>query len=95
MRKWVLQILFLFFLKYSKLEVMIVEGLCGAICLGAGQFCTNPGMTVMLYSPESDKFISKEAGSLGNSPARTMVHSSIKTGYEKNLAPNSQQLMSL
>ena len=63
----------------------IAAGMSGSICLGAGQFCTNPGMTVLLESQESEDFIAKLAEALGNSPAGTMVHSSIKTGYEKEL----------
>ena len=63
----------------------ISAGMSGSICLGAGQFCTNPGMTVLLESPETEEFISKLADALGNSPAGTMVHSSIKDGYEREL----------
>lgn len=64
----------------------LAAGMSGSICLGAGQFCTNPGMTVLLESPESEAFISKLADLLGSSPAGTMVHSSIKNGYEKELS---------
>lgn len=64
----------------------LVQGMSGSICLGAGQFCTNPGMTVLLEGPQSELFISKLADALGNSPAGTMVHSSIKSGYEKELS---------
>lgn len=63
----------------------IAAGMSGSICLGAGQFCTNPGMTILLDSPESEDFISKLASAIENSPAGTMVHSSIKTGYEREL----------
>ena len=63
----------------------IAAGMSGSVCLGAGQFCTNPGMTILLESNESEELISKLAESLGNSPAGTMVHSSIKNGYEKEL----------
>ena len=63
----------------------ITSGMSGSICLGAGQFCTNPGMTILLESAESEELISKLADALSNSPAGTMVHSSIKNGYEKEL----------
>jgi len=64
----------------------IATGMSGSICLGAGQFCTNPGMTILLESAESEEFISKLADNLAASPAGTMVHSSIKSGYDKELS---------
>ena len=64
----------------------LVQGLSGSICLGAGQFCTNPGMTVLLDNDTSAGFINDLATTLGESPAGTMVHSSIKTGYDRELA---------
>ncbi|MCM8537857.1 MAG: aldehyde dehydrogenase (NADP(+)) [Lentisphaeraceae bacterium] len=70
----------------KKNEEALVAGLTGSICLGAGQFCTNPGMLVVQASPEVNSFIQKLAESIKNAPAGTMVHSSIKDGYSKELS---------
>ena len=64
----------------------LATGLSGSVCMGAGQFCTNPGLVVLVDSPESTKFVEDLGAALANSPAGTTVHSSIKDGYEKTLA---------
>ena len=64
----------------------IAEGLAASVCMGAGQFCTNPGLTVVIDSEDSAAFVSKTADLLGESPAGTMVHSSIKSSYDREVA---------
>ena len=76
----------LFFLKLLNLEAKIANGLAVSVCLGAGQFCKNPGLTVLLKSKAADRFIEQTAKALADSPAGTVVHSSIKNNYEKELA---------
>lgn len=63
----------------------IATGLSGSVCLGAGQFCTNPGMVLMIEDENSNEFVTTLKSSLENSPAGTSVHETIKMGYEKSL----------
>jgi NADP-dependent aldehyde dehydrogenase len=63
----------------------IATGLSGSVCLGAGQFCTNPGMVILIEDKNSSQFIETLKTSLENSPAGTTVHESIKAGYDKSL----------
>jgi len=63
----------------------IATGLSGSICLGAGQFCTNPGMTILIEDETTEKFIQLLSENIKNSAAGTVVHHSIKQGYDKAL----------
>jgi len=63
----------------------IAAGLTTSVCLGAGQFCTNPGMTIVIEDETTDKFIATLSQQLQNSPAGTVVHKSIKQSYERSL----------
>jgi 2,5-dioxopentanoate dehydrogenase len=64
----------------------IAEGLAAAVCMGAGQFCTNPGLTVVIDSEDAADFIDSTAKLLGDSPAGTTVHASIKDAYDREVA---------
>jgi NADP-dependent aldehyde dehydrogenase len=60
----------------------IATGLHASVTLGAGQFCTNPGLVFMLASPETDKFIEKLGGLLVATPEQTMLTPAIRSSYE-------------
>lgn len=60
----------------------VAQGLSESVCLGAGQFCTNPGMLVALESAETDTFISQLGDGLSVQSAGTTVHHTIKSGYD-------------
>ncbi len=64
----------------------IAEGLAESVLRGAGQFCTNPGLTVLQEGTEAEEFLGKVGKSLEQSPAGTMVHPGIAAGYEAALA---------
>jgi alpha-ketoglutaric semialdehyde dehydrogenase len=63
----------------------IAKGLAASVTQGAGQFCTNPGLTLMQSSPAADAFIEHAAAILGSAPAGTLVHSGIKVAYDREL----------
>ncbi len=63
----------------------IAQGLVGSVTLGGGQFCTNPGLTVLLEGKESDAMLSRAAELFADAPACTLVHPSIKTAYDRAL----------
>ena len=63
----------------------ILTGLHGSATLGAGQFCTNPGLVFLPDSEAGKAFASKYAEQMTGSPAATMLHSGIRDAYEKGL----------
>ncbi len=64
----------------------IAEGLAGSVTLGAGQFCTNPGLTILDQSEESTALVAATARLLDESAAGTAVHHTIKDAYDASLA---------
>ncbi|MGH8293885.1 MAG: aldehyde dehydrogenase (NADP(+)) [Steroidobacteraceae bacterium] len=64
----------------------IAQGFVASLNLGAGQFCTNPGLLVAIEGPQLDAFISLAAAQVRGSPAATMLTSRIHRGYEAGLA---------
>ena len=63
----------------------IAEGYVGSVTLGAGQFCTNPGIVLGLEAPGLRRFL-EAAGKLASatSPA-TMLHAGIHRTFETGL----------
>ena len=64
----------------------IAEGLKSSVTLGAGQFCTKPGLVFGLQDPGWDQFQQILAQSLENVAPTTMLHSGICESYHKGLA---------
>jgi NADP-dependent aldehyde dehydrogenase len=64
----------------------IAKGLVASVTLGVGQFCTNPGLTVVERSPAADAFAKAVGALLKVAPVGTMVHAGIKSAYEQGLS---------
>jgi NADP-dependent aldehyde dehydrogenase len=64
----------------------IAQGLAASVTLGAGQFCTNPGLTILAASDSGEAFLRAVGDKLAGSPAGTVVHAGIKTAYDAGLA---------
>ncbi|HTF96844.1 MAG TPA: aldehyde dehydrogenase (NADP(+)) [Cellvibrio sp.] len=63
-----------------------------SLTLGAGQFCTNPGVLLAIDSPALDQFIASVKSALQESAAQTMLSPGIYTAYEhstNSIANNS------
>jgi NADP-dependent aldehyde dehydrogenase len=60
----------------------LAEGFVASLMLGAGQFCTNPGLVIALKGPALDKFIAATAEIIQRSPAQTMLTPGISSAYE-------------
>jgi NADP-dependent aldehyde dehydrogenase len=58
----------------------LVEGLSGSICLGVGQFCTNPGL-VLLLKQDID-FLQKVADKLNQMPLGTFLNEGIASAFQ-------------
>ncbi|AKI00753.1 NAD-dependent aldehyde dehydrogenase [Hoeflea sp. IMCC20628] len=59
----------------------IGKGWAGSLSMGAGQFCTNPGISVIIDSPEADAFVEASTAALGSVGAQTMLTDGIAKAY--------------
>ncbi len=59
----------------------IAKGWAGSLTLGAGQFCTNPGIAVLIEGPGADAFVEAAAGALEPIGAQTMLTDGIAAAY--------------
>lgn len=61
----------------------LAEGWAGSLTMGAGQFCTNPGIAVVIDGPDADAFIEAAAKALEPVGAQTMLTDGIATAYRQ------------
>ncbi|MGI4860155.1 MAG: aldehyde dehydrogenase family protein, partial [Janthinobacterium lividum] len=61
-----------------------------SLALGAGQFCTNPGLVLAVDGPAVDTFIDAAAAALAGTPAATMLTPGIHDAYESAVAKLAQ-----
>ena len=57
-----------------------------SLVLGAGQFCTNPGLILALEGPDLEAFIRGASGSIGQAAAATMLSPGIHKAYSDGVA---------
>jgi NADP-dependent aldehyde dehydrogenase len=58
----------------------------GSLTMGAGQFCTNPGVLLAIASPELDKFVASAVAALKDSAASVMLAPGISSAYEHGVS---------
>jgi len=59
----------------------IARGFVDSLVLGAGQFCTNPGLAIAVDSDALKNFVAVASEALGGKPAQTMLTSGIHSAY--------------
>ena len=59
----------------------LAAGLQGSVCLGAGQFCTNPGVVFAVDDDATNGLIDQLTSLMTEAPDGTLVHSGIRQGY--------------
>ncbi|SHF19061.1 NADP-dependent aldehyde dehydrogenase [Ruegeria intermedia] len=59
----------------------IAQGWAASLCMGAGQFCTNPGVSVVLAGEPAERFVRSAAAALSEQPAQTMLTDGIAAAY--------------
>ncbi|MEP2717092.1 aldehyde dehydrogenase (NADP(+)) [Pseudophaeobacter sp.] len=59
----------------------IAKGWAGSLTMGAGQFCTNPGVVILLDGPEADQFQADALQALQAQGAQTMLTKGIAAAY--------------
>ncbi|MCB8887845.1 aldehyde dehydrogenase (NADP(+)) [Vreelandella malpeensis] len=57
----------------------------GSLNMGAGQFCTNPGLVIAIKGPELDAFIKTAGEAVAQSGAQTMLTPGIFEAYEQGV----------
>lgn len=59
--------------------------LAASATLGVGQFCTNPGMTILLESQDTENFLQDSAAIFNETPAGTMLTAGISQAYRSGI----------
>ncbi|PMR71099.1 aldehyde dehydrogenase (NADP(+)) [Halomonas heilongjiangensis] len=60
----------------------IAEGFVASLTMGAGQFCTNPGLVIGVKGPALDAFLAAAGEAVRGSAAQTMLTPGIHAAYE-------------
>ncbi|MGM0544736.1 MAG: aldehyde dehydrogenase (NADP(+)) [Pseudomonadota bacterium] len=63
----------------------IAEGFVGSLNMGAGQFCTNPGLVIGLKGAELDAFVEAAGEGVKGSAAQTMLTPGIYDAYQQGV----------
>lgn len=61
----------------------IGRGWAGSLVMGAGQFCTNPGIAVVIDGPDADHFVAAAKASLEDVAPQTMLTDGIAKAYRE------------
>jgi 2,5-dioxopentanoate dehydrogenase len=64
----------------------IAHGFVDSLVLGAGQFCTNPGLVLAIAGPHLDTFIDSASTALRRKTAQTMLTAGIQDSYQRAVA---------
>ncbi|RKP43420.1 aldehyde dehydrogenase (NADP(+)) [Trinickia fusca] len=64
----------------------IANGFVESLTLGVGQFCTNPGLVVVLEGPHLQMFVDTAAKALEKKGAQTMLTAGIASAYRSGVA---------
>ncbi len=64
----------------------IGTGWSGSLTMGAGQFCTNPGIAVIIDGPEADAFQSAAEAGLSSVAEQTMLTDGIAEAYRQGVS---------
>ena len=63
----------------------LAEAYVQSLTMGAGQFCTNPGLVIAVGGPALDAFVSAAGKTLGRSLPATMLSPGIHANFEKGV----------
>lgn len=67
------------------------EAFVGSLNMGAGQFCTNPGLVIAVKGPDLDKFMSAAQAAVEGSAAQTMLSPGIHKAYQEGVSALSSE----
>ncbi|MEE4452235.1 aldehyde dehydrogenase (NADP(+)) [Novosphingobium resinovorum] len=58
----------------------------GSLTMGAGQFCTNPGLVIAIDGPDLDTFLASASAAMGGSAAQDMLTPGIHSAYVEGVS---------
>ncbi len=64
----------------------LVQEFCTSSLMGSGQFCTNPGLILLLRSEESEAFINAVAGHFAAAPVGTLLSRGVQQSLQRSIA---------
>jgi NADP-dependent aldehyde dehydrogenase len=64
----------------------LAEGFVGSVTLGAGQFCTNPGVVFVLDGPETEAFIEKVSALMVAKEPGVLLNAKVQSGLQQAVA---------
>ncbi|WP_275288292.1 aldehyde dehydrogenase (NADP(+)) [Halomonas elongata] len=64
----------------------LAEGFVGSLNMGAGQFCTNPGLVIGIQGESLDRFLATAAEAVEASGTQTMLTPGIQDAYARGMA---------
>ncbi|MBW0157601.1 aldehyde dehydrogenase (NADP(+)) [Sedimentimonas flavescens] len=67
------------------------QGWAASLSMGAGQFCTNPGIAVVLNGPQADTFVEAARAALSKTGAQVMLTDGIASAYVSGAAQMGAQ----
>lgn len=59
----------------------VAKGWAGSLTMGAGQFCTNPGVLIAIEGPQTDAFLATATQALGDIGAQVMLTEGIANNF--------------
>lgn len=62
------------------------QAFIGSLTLGAGQFCTNPGLVIAVDGPDLDRFAKAASAALGQVAPPAMLTAGIHAAYDQGVA---------
>ena len=63
----------------------LATALAGSISMGCGQFCTSPGLTVLINSPESDAFVGQLTTALSAQNPHAMLTPGMRQAFDAGI----------
>lgn len=69
----------------------IASGWAGSLTMGAGQFCTNPGIAVVLAGPDADKLAASTTIALSETASQTMLTGGIANAFQDGCSRIAQE----
>jgi len=70
----------------SKKSTELAEAFAGSIVLGAGQFCTNPGVFLLIKNTDSENFIKLLTAAIATKPSVPLLTNGILDAYCKGIS---------
>jgi 2,5-dioxopentanoate dehydrogenase len=64
----------------------LAQAFAQSLTMGAGQFCTNPGLVLAIDGPALEKFLAAAADALGAGAPQTMLTANIQKAYDDGVS---------